>query len=71
MVSLLYEFDRGLLGLYYFDNICHILCTCICLYECSYVDANRADMKNVSHIHHMNTASLHCEFCCAQQGMMM
>jgi len=54
--SLLNVFACVILAGCYFDNICHILCTCIYLYECSYADEDCAYQKNVSHIHHMNTS---------------
>jgi len=57
------EFCCVLLFAGYFDNICRILCTCNYLCEYSYAHAKSVVLKNVSHIHHMNTVSLHCEFC--------
>ena len=50
MVSLLNDFACMLLGLYYFHNIYHILCTCVYLYEYSYGYVSRSEMKNTSHI---------------------
>ena len=63
MFSALNDFVYVLLGAYHSDNICHILCTCIYLYEYSY---GYKQMKNVCHIDYMNTRFLQCVFFCVQ-----
>ena len=60
MVSLLNDFACELLGLYYFHNSCHILCTCIYLCEYSCGNSNCSVMKNVSRIEYINATFLHC-----------
>jgi len=57
-LCLLNEFDRVLLDCFYFQNICHILCTCICLCEYSYDDTRHPKTNNVSHTDCMNTSFL-------------
>jgi len=66
MVSLLNDFVCVLLSVYYFDNICHILCTCIYQCEHSYADTDQSEMRNVSHTDYMNTRFLQCVFLCVQ-----
>ena len=57
-LSLLNEFDCVLLHRFYFQNICHILCTYVCLCECSYDDTGHPKKNNVSHTDCMNTSFL-------------
>jgi len=63
-VCLLNDFVCVLLDAGYFDNICRILCTCICRCEYSYDNISQCEMKNVSHIHHMSRVSLLNDFAC-------
>ena len=62
--SLLNDFACVLPVHYCSDNIYHILCTCIYLYEYSYGNVGRSEMKNSSHIGYKNTSVLQCVFCC-------
>ena len=54
-VSLLNDLVCVLLGHDDFDNICHILCTCVYLHEYSYGYTGHTEMKNAYHIEYMNT----------------
>ena len=65
-VSLLNDFVCVLPGHVHFDNIYHILCTCIYLYEYSYGDACRNEMKNVSHTEYIYGSHLHSVFHCGK-----
>jgi len=57
------DFVCVLLGLYYSDNTCHILCTCI--YQCEYTCADSVHhvMKSISHTESTNT-SIQCVCSC-------
>ena len=65
-VSLLNDFACVLCDAGYFDNICRILCTCICRCGYFYDDTMQSEMKNVSHTDCKNTTFLQlatfCEF---------
>ena len=71
MVSLLNDFVCVLLGPDDYDNICHILCTCIYLYEYSYGYTGHSEMKNVSHTEYMNIRSLQCVVCCDWSNLIL
>jgi len=57
-VSLLNDVACDLLEHNWFENICHILCTCIYLCEYSYDNTRQLKMNNVSHIECTNTSFL-------------
>ena len=64
MVCLQCGLSCVLLDLYWFDNICHTLCTCIYLYEYSCDDSDCFEISSISHIHYVNTNYLQCVFFC-------
>jgi len=64
MASLLNELVYVLLDNSYSDNICHILCTWIYLYECSYVDRDPTEMKSIYHTEYRLTGFLECGTYC-------
>jgi len=61
-VSLLNGFVCVLLALYYSYNICHILCTCIYLYEYTYGHGGCSEMNTFSRTEDKNTRFLLCVF---------
>jgi len=63
-VSLLNDFVCVLQDYNYCDNICHILCTCIYLYEYSYEILDHYKMENIPRTEYMNTNFLQCDSFC-------
>ena len=62
MVSLLNDFACVLPAHCHSNSICHSLCTCIQLYEYSYVDPEYSEMENVSHTEYIEMVFLQCAF---------